>query len=91
MGLDEQPALPVEIRAALPGTVQTYLACQDERITRLGGRVAALQATVTKLKAQLVEAQTRAKQHSGNSSRPPSSDSPSAPARPKRPESAKAN
>jgi uncharacterized coiled-coil protein SlyX len=77
--MDEQPTLPVEIRAALPGAVQAYLACQGERIARLGDQVAALQATVTKLEAQLVEAQTRATQHSGNSSRPPSNDPPSAP------------
>lgn len=42
---------------------------------------------VTKLQGQLADAQERKPPHSGNSSRPPSSDPPDAPLRPKRPPS----
>src|SRR5579862_6032646 len=82
--MDEQPTLPAEMRAALPPLVQAYLTFVEQQVHLLSAQVAPLQAAVTKLEAQLAEAQARAKQHSGNSSRPPSSDPPSAPARPKR-------
>jgi transposase len=85
--MDERSTLPPENRAALPPVVQAYLAFLEreiEQMALLRDQVATLQATVTKLEAKLPEAEARAKQHSGNSSRPPSRDPPSAPARPKR-------
>src|ERR687886_1874309 len=45
--------------------------------------VLALLTHMQQLQAQVAELQAQLKQHSGNSSRPPSSDPPSAPPRPK--------
>lgn len=47
-------------------------------------QVQALQGQVADLQRQVADLQAQRKQHSGNSSRPPSSDPPSAPPRPKR-------
>ena len=83
--MDEQPTLPADVRASLPPTVHAYIAFLESQVALLGGQVATLQATVSKLQLQLADAQERKPPHSGNSSRPPSSDPPDAPARPKRP------
>jgi transposase len=82
--MDEQPTLPGETRTSLPPVVQAYVAFLEGQIGRLQTEVTTLQAGMAELQAQLSDAQARAKQHSGNSSRPPSSDTPSAPARAKR-------
>lgn len=73
----ENPSLPSEIRAMLPPAVDAYIAF-------LEAQVASLQAQVATLQAQVAEFQAQARQHSGNSSRPPSADPPSAPPRPRR-------
>ena len=82
--MDEQRTLPAEIRASLPPPVQAYIAFLESQISLLQGKVTTLQADGAKLQAQLADAQARVHQHSGNSSHSPSSDLPSAPARPKR-------
>src|SRR5207244_6864244 len=74
--------LSAEVRATLPGTVVAYLAFQDTQITLLHEQVGTLEKELAKLRLQLVDVQARTKQHSGNSSRPPSSDPPDAPPRP---------
>lgn len=82
--MDEQPTLPADVRASLPPAVQAYLAYQDAQIALLREQIAMLQAQLSKLQLQLADAQGRKLPHSGNSSRPPSSDPPDAPPRPKR-------
>jgi hypothetical protein len=76
--VDEQPTLPAEVRASLPSITQAYIAFQESQIALFRDQVAALQATVTKHQGQIADLQARAHQDSGNSSRPPSSDPPSA-------------
>jgi transposase len=82
--MDEQPRLPMEVRAAAAPAIQAYLAFQDSQIILLQEQIVSLQGDLGKLRLQLADALARAHQHSGNSSRPPSSDPPSAPARPKK-------
>ena len=81
--MDEHLTLSAEVRAALPAVVAAYLAFQDTQIALFREQVGSLEGELTKLRLQLVETQARTKQHSGNSSRPPSSDPPDAPSRPK--------
>jgi hypothetical protein len=83
--MGEQLTLPAEIRAYLPPEVQAYVAALERQMTLLRGQVTTLEVEMAKLQADLADAQARLQQHSGNSSRPPSSDPPSAPTRPKRP------
>jgi transposase len=71
------PRLSDEIRASLPLEVQAY-------ITALETVIPELQTQVEVLRAQVSELQARTRQNSRNSSRPPSSDPPHAPPRPKR-------
>src|SRR5690348_8764332 len=85
--MDEQPTLPAEIRATLPPVAQAFVAFLEEQIRALREQVVTLQMAVTKLQGQLADAQECKPPHSGNSSRPPSSDPPDAPPRPKRPPS----
>jgi transposase len=85
--MDEQPTLPPELRASLPAPVQAYLSFIEAQIELLQQQVATLQAGMAKLQGQVADAQARVRGHSGNSSRPPSSDPPDAPPRPKRPAS----
>lgn len=74
-------APPLEISSAdweaTPLAVQTV-------VHLLLSQVHSLQAQVSTLQTQLTDLQAQLKQHSGNSSRPPSSDPPSAPPRPTR-------
>lgn len=81
--MDERLPLSAEVRAALPAPVQEYPAYQDTQIALLHEQVDALEGELVKLCLHLAETRARAKQHSGNSSRPPSSDPPSAPPRAK--------
>lgn len=67
----EIPSLPAEMRASLPPAVQAYIAAIEAQLATLSTRVEQLEA--------------RIRQHSGNSSRPPSSDPPETPPRPTRP------
>src|SRR5439155_8329225 len=85
--MDEQPSLPAEVRASLPPLVQAYLACLEAKIGLLQDQVTKLEAGMAKLQGQFADVQARAHQHSGNSSRPPSTDPPDAPPRPKQPPS----
>src|SRR5262249_19321867 len=82
--MSEHPTLPAEVRASLPPIARAYLTFLESQIAPLREQVTTLQATVTKLQGQLADAQARAHQHSGNSSRPPSSDPPDAARRPRR-------
>lgn len=75
--MNELPPLSPEVRASLPPEVQHYLQGLEAHVVLLSDQVAALQKQVQQLQTQL-------KQNSQNSSRPPSSDLPSAPARPKK-------
>jgi transposase len=83
--MDEQRILPADVRASLPPVVRAYVAFLEGEMTVLRGQVVTLHAAVAKVQGQLADAQARAQQHSGNSSRPPSTDSPAAPPRPKQP------
>jgi transposase len=85
--MDEQPSLPGEVRASLPPLVQAYLTYLEAKIGLLQDQVTKLEAGMAKLQAQLADVQARADQHSGNSSRPPSTDPLGAPPRPKQPPS----
>ena len=76
--MGEHPTLPAEVRASLPPIARAYLTFLESQIAPLREQLTTLQATVTKLQGQLADAQARAHQHSGNSSRPPSSDPPDA-------------
>jgi transposase len=67
--MSEVPVLPAEVRSALPPVAQAYLAYLEAQLIQQALRLADLEA--------------RLHQHSGNSSRPPSSDPPEAPTRPK--------
>jgi len=69
------PSLPSEVIDRLPPEVQVYLRVQEAYVVALEGRVAALEA--------------RLSQDSSNSSKPPSSDPPSAKSAPARPKSGK--
>jgi transposase len=57
---------------------QAYVAFLESQIVILRDQVLGLQAAAAKLEAQLTDAQARARQNSGNSSRPSSSDPPGA-------------
>jgi transposase len=85
--MDEQPILPTEVRASLPPVVQSYVVFLEEELTVLRSQVTTLHAAVATMQEQLADAQARAQQHSGNSSRPPSTDPPAALPRPKHPSS----
>jgi len=69
--------LPDSIRAGLPVEVQTHIAVLEAAIKALQIELEAAQKQMAELKARLEET-------SQNSSRPPSSDPPHAPARPRR-------
>ena len=71
--MNEVPVLPADVRGTLPPVVQIYLAYLEAELIQQGHRLADLEA--------------RLSQHSGNSSRPPSTDSPAAPPRPTQPAS----
>lgn len=71
--MNEAPVLSAEVRSTLSPMVQIYLTYLEAELARQGLLLADLQARVN--------------QHSGNSSRPPSTDQPAAPPRPKRPPS----
>lgn len=75
--MTEIPRLPEEVRAGLPVEVQAYIA-------GLEALVGELQVQVGTLQGQVSELEVRVRQTSRNSSRPPSSDPPSAPSRPRR-------
>jgi transposase len=70
--MDEQPGLPAEVRAGADPTIQAYLAFQDRHIAAMREQIAGLQGELANLHLRLADAQARARQHSGNSSRPPS-------------------
>ncbi len=67
--MSEVPVLPADVRSALPLVAQAYLAYLEGQLVAQGHRLADLES--------------RLHQYSGNSSRPPSSDPPSAAPRPK--------
>ncbi len=81
--MSELPILPPEIRAGLPPEVQAYLAFLEGQILVGSGRMHVLENELATLKAHLAHLVARIQQNSGNSSRPPSTDPPSAPPRPK--------
>src|SRR5712691_11158325 len=68
--MSEVPILPADVRSGLPPVAQVYLAYLEGQLLAQGHRLAELEA--------------RLHQHSGNSSRPPSSDPPSVPSRRKK-------
>src|SRR5262245_49018761 len=72
-----RPTLSATEAASLPLGLLDYLA-------ELEGRLAALEAENARLREQLAAAMAKGQQHSGTSSRPPSSDPPDAPQRPGR-------
>jgi transposase len=78
--MTEIPRLPDEIRASLPPEAQAYIAALEAAVTELQAQLKALQEQVDELRA-------RTRQTSRNSSRPPSTDPPDAPPRPRRPPS----
>jgi transposase len=80
--MDKQPILPADARASLPPVVHAYIVFLEE-LTVLRRQATTLHAAVATMQEPLADAQARAKQNSGNSSRPPSTDPPSAPLRPK--------
>jgi transposase len=80
----ETPTLPDELRATLDPAVQAYITFLELQAASLQSQMSALQAEVAALRTQLAAAQARARQNSGNSSRPPSADPPDAPPRPRR-------
>jgi hypothetical protein len=71
--MSERATLPAEVRAQLPEAVQAYIGALEADNAALEARLEALEAYV--------------RQHSQNSSRPPSSDPPDAPPRPQQPKS----
>ena len=81
------PHLSDEERACLPPRAQAYIGALEARISELETQVQTLQAQAQTLQAQVTELLARLRQNSQNSSRPPSSDPPSAPPRPRRPAS----
>src|ERR1035437_4316449 len=81
--MTELPILAPEVRGRLPPEVQAYLAFLERQILVRAGQVRSLEEQVATLQAQLPDLLARIQQHSGNSSRPPSTDPPSAPPRPK--------
>jgi transposase len=74
------PHLPDEVRAGLPPVAQAYISALEALVSALNTQVQTLQAQVTELQMQIG-------QTSQNSSCPPSSDPPDAPARPQGPAS----
>jgi len=73
----------MSIVAQLEGAGEVLSPAVRAAILALEAQVAALQAEVAGLRAEVIELRARLGQHSGNSSRPPSSDPPGAPPRPK--------
>jgi transposase len=76
--MTEMPHLSDEVRAGLPPEAQAYIGA-------LEALVSGLQTQVQTLQGQVTDLQVRIGQTSQNSSRPPSSDAPEAPARAPRP------
>jgi transposase len=82
--MNEHFRLAAEVHASLPAGVVAYLAYQDSQIALLREQVRSLEGELAKPRLKFAETQARTKQHSGNSSRLPSTDPPDAPPRPKR-------
>src|SRR5450759_2283895 len=80
----EMPHLPDEVRVSLPPVAQAYICALEALVSRQDTQISAMQAQLQALQAQVTELQTRIGQTSQNSSRPPSSDPPDAPACPER-------
>jgi uncharacterized coiled-coil protein SlyX len=83
----ELPDLPDEVRASLPPVAQAYIRALEALVSRQDTQLSAMQAQVQTLQTQVTELQVRIGQTSQKSSRPPSSDLPSAPPRAPRPAS----
>ena len=80
----EMPHLPDEVRVSLPPVAQAYICALEALVSRQDTQISAMQAQLQTLQAQVTELQARIGQTSQNSSRPPSSDPPSAPTRSQR-------
>src|SRR5436190_12217235 len=85
----ELSPLPEAIRAGLPPEAQAYLAALEALVAALQAQPGQVQAQVLAQATELEQlrsalSQAQARQHSGTSSRPPSSDPPEAPKRPAR-------
>lgn len=78
----EMPHLPDEVRASLPPVAQAYIRALEVLVISQDTQISEMHAQLQKLQAQVTELQARIGQTSQNSSRPPSSDPPSAPPRP---------
>ena len=85
----EMPHLPDEVRASLPPVAQAYIRALEVLVISQDTQISEMHAQLQKLQAQVTELQARIGQTSQNSSRPPSSDPPSAPPRPQHPASAR--
>jgi transposase len=81
------PRLSDEIRATLPLEAQAYLTALETVVSELRIELGELRVELKILQQQNSELLARTRQTSRNSSRPPSSDPPSAPSRPRRPSS----
>jgi transposase len=77
------PTVPPEMRVGLPAPVHVYLAFLESEIVVATRRVQTVEEELATLKEQLADLLARIQQNSSNSSRPPSTDPPSAPPRPK--------
>lgn len=72
------PQLADEVRARLPIEAQRYIAALEDQVSAFHQEVAELRRTLRRLQEDLGETQAQLRQNSENSSRPPSSDLPSA-------------
>ena len=83
--MSELVVLPASLRDRLPIAVQAYLTPLEAETAVLQQQMAHQQEGIAVLEAQVVELRARLNQHSQTSSRPPSSDPPSALPGPKLP------
>ncbi|HBY93934.1 MAG TPA: IS66 family transposase [Chloroflexi bacterium] len=82
--LPELPPLASHVRDQLPPEAQAYIWALEQQVVSLRAQVASFQAQVASQQEQIERLQAQVNKNSQNSSRPPSSDPPSAPPRPKR-------
>jgi transposase len=80
-------SISVEDWVATPPAVRTLVVSLLATVEAQQNRIAELEQSVAQLQARLAELEERVRQNSRNSSKPPSSDAPTAPPRPKQPAS----
>src|SRR5438128_6832979 len=86
MNIEPPPAgISSDDWAATPAALRQFIGAALMVVAQQQQMIAQQQQQIVQLQARVADLEARLKQHSQNSSKPPSADPPSAPARPSRP------